>query len=197
HGSSSGDGDTDGSDGVEGDLDLLRDEDGKSDGGEDDNGKSDGSEDYDGKSDGGEDDDDKSDGGISFLSRWAKAGLVDPRLMTHRQNPVGSQTKPICDPIMVEVRELREFWVPDKLEIIELRSLAKYAESRLEQSHDRQTGCRARTQMADMTEHDIKTLHARAEAAEQQAETLQYMITADFDTFDSPFMVRIEELGHR
>nr|GEZ99704.1 hypothetical protein [Tanacetum cinerariifolium] len=102
-GDGSSDGDTDGGSDGEDDLDLLRDEDGKSDGGcEDDDGKSDG-----------DDDDGKSGGGdvkISILGRQAKTGLVDkgrvggewtvtqrshldPRLMSRRQNPVGSHTK--------------------------------------------------------------------------------------------------------
>ncbi|GJT63473.1 hypothetical protein Tco_1007006 [Tanacetum coccineum] len=48
---------------------------------------------------------------------------------------------------------------------------AKYAKSCLERSHERQTADGALK--TDMTEQDIKTLHARAEAAEQRAETLQ------------------------
>nr|GEW97358.1 hypothetical protein [Tanacetum cinerariifolium] len=71
-----------------------------------------------------------------------------------------------------EVRELREFWVTDKLEIKELCSRAECAESRLEQSHDRQTGDGSHTQRTDMTEQDIKTFCARAETAKQQSETL-------------------------
>nr|GEX71833.1 hypothetical protein [Tanacetum cinerariifolium] len=51
-----------------------------------------------------------------------------------------------------EVRELQEFRVTDKLEIIELCSQAEYAESHLEQSHDRKTGDGARTQRTDTTE---------------------------------------------
>ncbi|GJY36855.1 hypothetical protein Tco_0422233 [Tanacetum coccineum] len=38
-----------------------------------------------------------------------------------------------------EVRELREFWVTDRLEILELRNRAEHVESRLEQSHDKLT----------------------------------------------------------
>ncbi|GJX99797.1 hypothetical protein Tco_0356816 [Tanacetum coccineum] len=71
-----------------------------------------------------------------------------------------------------EVRELQEFRVTDRLEIIELRSRAEYVESCLEQSHKRQTGDGAR--MIDMTEQDIEALRARAEAVEQRAEILQY-----------------------
>nr|GEU71104.1 hypothetical protein [Tanacetum cinerariifolium] len=44
---------------------------------------------------------------------------------------------------------------------------AEYAKSRLEQSHNRQTGDGARTQRIDMTGQDIKALRAKAEAAEQ------------------------------
>ncbi|GJT53461.1 hypothetical protein Tco_0988515 [Tanacetum coccineum] len=51
----------------------------------------------------------------------------------------------------MEVREFREFRVTDILEILELHSLAEYAESRLDQSHDRQTGDGAHTQRTDMT----------------------------------------------
>ncbi|GJV89610.1 hypothetical protein Tco_1533548 [Tanacetum coccineum] len=70
-----------------------------------------------------------------------------------------------------EVRELREFRVTDRLEILELHSQAEYPESRHEQRHDRMTKVRAHK--IDMTEQDIETLRARAEAAEQRAETLQ------------------------
>ncbi|GJV67633.1 hypothetical protein Tco_1483142 [Tanacetum coccineum] len=55
-----------------------------------------------------------------------------------------------------EVRELREFRVADKLEILELRSRVE----------------------TDMTEQDIKASRARAEAAEQRAETLQVSLGA-------------------
>ncbi|GKG32044.1 hypothetical protein Tco_0426994, partial [Tanacetum coccineum] len=55
----------------------------------------------------------------------------------------------------------------DSLEILELRSRAEYAESRLEQSHDRQTGDGVRTKRAVMTEQEVEALRARAEAAEQ------------------------------
>ncbi|GKC21546.1 hypothetical protein Tco_1023696, partial [Tanacetum coccineum] len=72
-----------------------------------------------------------------------------------------------------EVKELREFWVTDRLEILELRNQADHVESRLEQSHDRQTSDGAHTQRTDMTEQDIEASRARAEAAEQRAETLQ------------------------
>ncbi|GKG06676.1 hypothetical protein Tco_0329645 [Tanacetum coccineum] len=70
------------------------------------------------------------------------------------------------------------FWVTDRLEIIELHSQAEYAESHLKQSHDRQTGDGARTQRTDMTEYDIEASCARAEAAEQRAETLQVSLGA-------------------
>ncbi|GJY29409.1 hypothetical protein Tco_0405176 [Tanacetum coccineum] len=77
-----------------------------------------------------------------------------------------------------EVRELREFQVTDRLEIIELHSRAGYVESRLEQSHDRQTRDGASTQRTDMTEQDSKASHARSEATEQQDETLQVSLGA-------------------
>nr|GFA49811.1 hypothetical protein [Tanacetum cinerariifolium] len=77
-----------------------------------------------------------------------------------------------------EVRELQEFSVTDRLEIIELRSQAEYAESCLEQSHDRQTRGEACTQRTDMTEQDIKASRTRVEAAEQRAETLQVSLGA-------------------
>ncbi|GJS80585.1 hypothetical protein Tco_0730466 [Tanacetum coccineum] len=75
-----------------------------------------------------------------------------------------------------EVRELREFWVIDRLEIIELHSRVEYAESYRERSHERQTGDGARR--TDMTEQDIETLRTRAETAEQRAETLQVSLGA-------------------
>ncbi|GJT23308.1 hypothetical protein Tco_0893245 [Tanacetum coccineum] len=55
-----------------------------------------------------------------------------------------------------EVRELREFWVTDRLEILELRSQDK----------------------TDMTKQDIKASRAMAEATEQQAKTLQVSLGA-------------------
>ncbi|GKD26832.1 hypothetical protein Tco_1233046 [Tanacetum coccineum] len=75
-----------------------------------------------------------------------------------------------------KVKELREFWVTDRLEILQLRSRTEYAESRHEQSHDRQTGDGA--YRTDITEQDIKTLRGRAEAAEQRAETLHVSVEA-------------------
>ncbi|GKF86654.1 hypothetical protein Tco_0254481, partial [Tanacetum coccineum] len=75
-----------------------------------------------------------------------------------------------------EVRELREFWVTDRLEITELRNRAEYTESCLKQIHKRQTGDEARR--TDMTEHDIETLRDRAEATKQQDETLQVSLGA-------------------
>ncbi|GJW32353.1 hypothetical protein Tco_0052385 [Tanacetum coccineum] len=66
----------------------------------------------------------------------------------------------------------------DRLEILELRSRAEYAESRLEQSHDRQTGDGARTQKTNMTWQDIEAPHARAEAVEKRAETLHVSLGA-------------------
>nr|GEZ88315.1 hypothetical protein [Tanacetum cinerariifolium] len=77
-----------------------------------------------------------------------------------------------------EVRELREFWVTNKLEILELHCRAEYAESCLEQRHDRKTRDGARTQRTDMTGQDIEASHARAKSAEQQAETLQVPLGA-------------------
>ncbi|GJU75629.1 hypothetical protein Tco_1272699 [Tanacetum coccineum] len=77
-----------------------------------------------------------------------------------------------------EVRELREFWVTDRLEIIELRIRAEYAKSCVERSHKRQTGDGARTQRTDMTKQDIEASRSRAEAAEQRAETLQVSLGA-------------------
>nr|GEW34580.1 hypothetical protein [Tanacetum cinerariifolium] len=75
-----------------------------------------------------------------------------------------------------EVRELGEFRVTDRLEIIELRSRSEYAKSCLERIHERQTGDGAR--MTDMTEKDIETLRTRAETAEQRAETLHLSLGA-------------------
>ncbi|GJW18236.1 hypothetical protein Tco_0025672 [Tanacetum coccineum] len=60
----------------------------------------------------------------------------------------------------------------------ELRSRAEYAESHLEQSHDRQARDRARTQRTDMIEQDIEASRARVEAAEQRAKTLQVSLGA-------------------
>ncbi|GKB15517.1 hypothetical protein Tco_0849440 [Tanacetum coccineum] len=51
-----------------------------------------------------------------------------------------------------------------------------FEQSYLEQSHKRQTGDGA--QWTDMTTHDIEALYARAEAAEQQAETLHVSLGA-------------------
>ncbi|GJX62061.1 hypothetical protein Tco_0294961 [Tanacetum coccineum] len=82
-----------------------------------------------------------------------------------------------------EVRELRELRVTDRLEILELRSRAEYPESRHEQRHDRMTEDGAHK--IDMTEQDIETLRARAEAAEQRAETLQVSLgVAQMDVRD-------------
>ncbi|GJQ98376.1 putative reverse transcriptase domain-containing protein [Tanacetum coccineum] len=72
-----------------------------------------------------------------------------------------------------EVRELREFWVTDRLEILELRSRAEYVESHFKQSHNGNIRDRAHTRRTDMTEQDIEASRARAEATEQRAETLQ------------------------
>ncbi|GKE50127.1 hypothetical protein Tco_1481385, partial [Tanacetum coccineum] len=79
---------------------------------------------------------------------------------------------------LLEQHDLREFRVTDRLEILELRSRAEYAESHFEQSHDRQIRDGARTRRNDMTEQDIKALRARAEAAEQRAETLHVSLGA-------------------
>ncbi|GJZ36231.1 hypothetical protein Tco_0582048 [Tanacetum coccineum] len=75
-----------------------------------------------------------------------------------------------------KVKQLREFRVIDKLEILELRSQTECAESRHEQSHDRQTGDGA--YRTDITEQDIETLRGRAEAVEQRAETLHVSVEA-------------------
>ncbi|GKA45053.1 hypothetical protein Tco_0737849 [Tanacetum coccineum] len=56
--------------------------------------------------------------------------------------------------------------------------LAKYAEARLEESHERQTRDGVRTQRTKMIEQDIETLCARAEATEQRAKTLQVSLGA-------------------
>ncbi|GKA44021.1 hypothetical protein Tco_0736745 [Tanacetum coccineum] len=89
-----------------------------------------------------------------------------------------------------EVRELQDFWVTDKLKILELRSRAEYVDTRLERSHDRQTGDEVRTQRAVIKEQDVKTLHARAEAVEQRAETLHASLRAAYmditDFIDPP-----------
>ncbi|GKD07532.1 hypothetical protein Tco_1187217, partial [Tanacetum coccineum] len=55
---------------------------------------------------------------------------------------------------------------------------SEYAESRLEQSHERQTVDGVRTQRTHMIEQGIATLRARAEAAEQRVETLQVSLGA-------------------
>ncbi|GJS76699.1 hypothetical protein Tco_0726580 [Tanacetum coccineum] len=53
-----------------------------------------------------------------------------------------------------------------------MRSRVEFRETRLEWSHVRQTGDKARlSEGADMAGQDVETLHARAEATE--AETLQ------------------------
>ncbi|GJW82075.1 hypothetical protein Tco_0146050 [Tanacetum coccineum] len=70
-----------------------------------------------------------------------------------------------------EALELWEFRVTDRLKILQLRSLAKYVEARLEKSHEWQTGDGVRTQRTEMIEQDIKILHARAEAAEDLIES--------------------------
>ncbi|GJV26622.1 hypothetical protein Tco_1379317 [Tanacetum coccineum] len=59
-----------------------------------------------------------------------------------------------------EVTELQDFWVTDRLEILELRSRAEYAETRLERSHNKQTRDEVYTQRAVMIEHDVEALRA-------------------------------------
>ncbi|GKB66120.1 hypothetical protein Tco_0927532 [Tanacetum coccineum] len=54
----------------------------------------------------------------------------------------------------------------------------EYAESHLEESHDRKTGDGARTQRTDMTKQDIDTLRATAEAAEQRTDTQRVSLGA-------------------
>ncbi|GKE69665.1 hypothetical protein Tco_1527737, partial [Tanacetum coccineum] len=78
----------------------------------------------------------------------------------------------------VEVRELREFWVTDRLEILELHSRAEYVESHFEQSHNRHIRDRARIRRTDMTEQDIKASRARSEAIEQRVEILKVSLRA-------------------
>ncbi|GJV17525.1 hypothetical protein Tco_1362848 [Tanacetum coccineum] len=63
-------------------------------------------------------------------------------------------------------------------ELRALRCRVEYTESFLERSHERQTGDRAHTQRNDMTEQDIEASRTRAEAAKQQAETLQVSLGA-------------------
>ncbi|GJV45510.1 hypothetical protein Tco_1430046 [Tanacetum coccineum] len=65
-----------------------------------------------------------------------------------------------------EALELRDFWVIDRLKILELHNRAEYAETRLERSHDRPTGDGVRTKRAVMTEREVEAQRARAEAAE-------------------------------
>nr|GEV11668.1 putative reverse transcriptase domain-containing protein [Tanacetum cinerariifolium] len=70
-----------------------------------------------------------------------------------------------------EVKELQEFQVTEKLEILELCSRAEYSDSHLEQIHDRQTRDEVCTQRTYMREQDIEASCARAEAVDQRAET--------------------------
>nr|GEY70428.1 hypothetical protein [Tanacetum cinerariifolium]GEY77134.1 hypothetical protein [Tanacetum cinerariifolium] len=77
-----------------------------------------------------------------------------------------------------EVEELQEFRVTNRLEILQLRSRAEYAEARLEHSHERQTGDGVCTQRTEMIEQDIEALRARSEATEQRAQTLQVSLGA-------------------
>ncbi|GJU83535.1 hypothetical protein Tco_1285900 [Tanacetum coccineum] len=70
-----------------------------------------------------------------------------------------------------ESREIREFWVTDRLEIIVFCSRAEYTENCLEQTHERQIVVEA--QRTNMIVHDMKALGARDKAVEQQAKTLQ------------------------
>ncbi|GKA88939.1 hypothetical protein Tco_0810751 [Tanacetum coccineum] len=96
-----------------------------------------------------------------------------------------------------EVRELQDFRVTDRLKILELRSRAEYADTRLERSHDRQTGDEVRTQRAVIKEQDVKTLHARAEAVEQRAEALHASLRAaymDITDFMDPHRADILEM---
>ncbi|GJU15326.1 hypothetical protein Tco_1143292, partial [Tanacetum coccineum] len=65
-----------------------------------------------------------------------------------------------------EALELRDFWVTDRLKILELHNRAEYAETRLEWSHDRPTGDGVRTKRAVMTEREVEAQRARAEAVE-------------------------------
>ncbi|GKC16891.1 hypothetical protein Tco_1013673 [Tanacetum coccineum] len=72
-----------------------------------------------------------------------------------------------------------------QLNITELHSRVKYAETRLERSHVKQTGDRVRIQRDEITEHDVEALHARAEVAEQRAETLHISLgAAQMDIID-------------
>ncbi|GJQ92205.1 hypothetical protein Tco_0003344 [Tanacetum coccineum] len=57
-----------------------------------------------------------------------------------------------------------------------MRNRSEYTKSCLKQIHKKQTGDEARR--TDMTEQDIETLRARAEAVEQQDETLQVSLGA-------------------
>ncbi|GKE21483.1 hypothetical protein Tco_1432995 [Tanacetum coccineum] len=91
-----------------------------------------------------------------------------------------------------EVKELREFWVTDMLEILELRSRAEYAKSRLEQSHDRQNRDGDCTQRTVMTEQVVEALRARAEAAEQRAMTLQASLGAA--RMDVKYLIKSREV---
>ncbi|GJW89904.1 hypothetical protein Tco_0167457 [Tanacetum coccineum] len=87
--------------------------------------------------------------------------------------------------VITSSRVLREFRVNDKYEIQEFRSRAEYVESCFEQSHNRQIRDRALTQRTDMTKQDIEASRARAEAAEQRAETLQVSLrSAQIDVRD-------------
>ncbi|GJY78541.1 hypothetical protein Tco_0484342 [Tanacetum coccineum] len=71
-----------------------------------------------------------------------------------------------------EVLELLDFWVIDRLEILDLCSRAEYTKTRLEKIHNRLTGDSVRTKRVVMTKQEVEALRARAEAAEQRAKAL-------------------------
>ncbi|GJT30532.1 hypothetical protein Tco_0910807 [Tanacetum coccineum] len=84
-----------------------------------------------------------------------------------------------------QATDLQDSHVTNRLDITELRNRVKYAETRLERSHVRQTGDRVCIQRDEMTEHDVEALHARAEVAEQRAETLHISLgAAQMDIID-------------
>nr|GEW72967.1 hypothetical protein [Tanacetum cinerariifolium] len=84
--------------------------------------------------------------------------------------PVRSASLPLA--VEQQVIDLQESQLTKRLKIIELCNRVEYVETRLEQSHVRQTRDRVRLQRAEMTWQDVEALHVKAERAEKRAEAL-------------------------
>ncbi|GJW47115.1 hypothetical protein Tco_0078761 [Tanacetum coccineum] len=94
-----------------------------------------------------------------------RSATLPPLPLVTRDRIIGLQLRAVY--VEQRVTDLQDSQVTDILEIIELRSRAEYAETRLERSHE------------------VEALHARAETAEQRAETLHISLgAAQIDIID-------------